>query len=188
MASTSDIRNGFCFEHNNDTFVVIEFLHVKPGKGPAFVRTKLRSLTTGKILDPTFPSGHKLEEVRVERRKMQYLYEDENGLNFMDTESFDQTTIDAKMINNAKLMKEGMDVEVLYHAEKNIPLSVDLPSTIVLQITYTEPAVAGNTSTNATKYATLETGAEVKVPLFINTGDTIKINTTDASYVERVKA
>ena len=151
------------------------------------MRTKLRSLTSGKILDPTFPSGHKLDEVRVERRKMQYLYDDENGLNFMDTETFDQTTIDAAMITNAKLMKEGMDVEVLYHAEKNIPLSVDLPSTIVLKITYTEPAVAGNTSTNATKYATLETGAEVKVPLFINTGDTIKINTTDASYVERVK-
>ncbi len=188
MASTSDIRNGFCFEHNNDIFVVIEFLHVKPGKGPAFVRTKLKSVTTGKVVDPTFPSGHKLDEVRVERRKMQFLYKDESGLNLMDTETFEQTAIDPDMVTNSKLMKEGMDVEVLYHADKNIPLSADLPLSLVLQVTYAEPAVAGNTSTNASKYATLETGAEVKVPLFINTGDFVKINTTDCSYVERVKA
>jgi elongation factor P len=187
MASTSDIRNGFCFEFNHDVYTVIEFLHVKPGKGPAFVRTKLKSLTSGKIVDPTFPSGHKLEEVRVERRKFQYLYEDETGYNFMDNETYDQLNFPAKLIDNARFLKEGMEIEVLFNADNNTPLSLELPMSMVYEVTYTESAVAGNTSTNASKEATLETGAIVKVPLFINIGDKIKVNTTTGEYGERVK-
>ncbi len=187
MATTSDIRNGFCFEFNHDVYTVTEFLHVKPGKGPAFVRTKLKSLTSGKIVDPTFPSGHKLDEVRVERRKFQFLYQDDDGYNFMDNESFEQLNFTAKLIDNARFLKEGMEIEVLFHAEKNVPLAIELPMSVVYEVTYTESAVAGNTSTNAMKEATIETGTTVKVPLFINIGDKIKVNTSTGEYGERVK-
>lgn len=188
MASTSDIKNGFCFNFNHDVYKVIEFLHVKPGKGPAFVRTKLKSLTNGKVIDNTFPSGHKLEEVRVERRKFQFLYKDDMGLNFMNTETYDQVSIKEEMIENAQLLKEGANVDMLYHSDKEIPLTVELPQYIILEVTYTEPGLKGNTATNATKPATVETGAEVKVPLFINEGDKVKIDSATASYVERVKS
>jgi len=188
MANTSEIRNGLCIDYSNDIYSVVEFLHVKPGKGPAFVRTKLKSLTSGKVIDNTFPASHKIDVVRVERRKMQYLYVDDQGLNFMDTESFEQISLQEKMINNAKLLKEGSHVEVLFHAEKEIPLSVDLPQYVALKVTYTEPGVRGDTSsTNVQKPATLETGAEVRVPLFVNEGDVVKIDTRNAAYVERVK-
>lgn len=187
MATTSDIRNGFCFEFNHDVYTVTEFLHVKPGKGPAFVRTKIKSLTSGKVIDPTFPSGHKLDEVRVERRKFQYLYEDEAGYNFMDNETYDQINFDAKLIDNARFLKEGMEIEVLFHAEKNTALTVELPTTVTYEVTYTEPAVAGNTSTNANKDATIDSGATVKVPLFVNIGDKIKVNTSTGEYSERVR-
>ncbi len=188
MASTSDIKNGFCFNYNHDVYKVIEFLHVKPGKGPAFVRTKLKSLTNGKVLDNTFPSGHKLDEVRVEKRKFQYLYKDDMGMNFMNVETYDQVSISEDMIDNPQLLKEGSNVNMLYHYEKDIPLTIDLPQYIVLEVTYTEPGLKGNTATNATKEAELETGAKVRVPLFINEGDKVKIESATASYVERVKA
>jgi elongation factor P len=187
MASTSEIRNGLCINYSNDIYSVVDFQHVKPGKGAAFVRTKLKSLTTGKVIDNTFPAGHKIDPVRVERRKYQYLYNDDMGFHFMDTESYEQTTIQSDMIERAELLKEGSSVEVLYHAEKNIPLTIDLPQYIVLEVTYTEPGVKGDTATNASKPATLETGAEIKVPLFINEGDRIKIDTKSGSYVERSK-
>jgi len=188
MANTSEIRNGLCIDFNNDIWSVVEFQHVKPGKGAAFVRTKLKSLTSGKVVDNTFSAGHKIDIVRVERRKYQYLYKDDYGLNFMDNETFEQTTIDAKMIDNAHLLKEGGDVEILFHAAKEIPLQVELPQYIVFEVTYTEPGVRGDTATNATKPATVENGAEIKVPLFINEGDKVKVNTKDGSYVERVKS
>jgi elongation factor P len=187
MASTSEIRNGLCIRYNHDIFKVIEFLHVKPGKGAAFVRTKLKSLTTGKVLDNTFPAGHKIDDVRVERKQFQYLYEDENGFNFMDNETYDQIAIDKKMIDNSKFLKEGMTVEVLFEADKNLPLTVDLPANMIVEITYTEPGVKGDTATNAMKNATIETGAEIRVPLFINQGDFVKIDTTSGDYLERVK-
>ncbi len=189
MASTSDIRNGFCMEFNHDIYVVIEFLHVKPGKGPAFVRTTLKSVTNGKVVDQTFPSGHKIEEVRVERRYFQYLYTDEMGVNLMNTETYDQITIDAKLIGDAKrFLKESMEVEVLYHATKDIPLNVELPQHMNYTIEHTdEMATAGNTSTNAQKVALLDCGAEVKVPLFMNIGDVIRIDTRTGAYLERVK-
>lgn len=189
MASTSDIRNGLCMNYNNDVYSVIEFLHVKPGKGPAFVRTKLKSMTNGKVIDNTFPAGHKIDVVRVERRVYQYLYNDEMGFHFMDKETFAQVNIEKAFIPAPDLLKEGSDVEILFHAENETPLTLEMPQYIVLEVTYTEPGDRGNTaSTNVTKPATVETGAEVKVPLFINEGDKIKIETATSSYVERIKS
>jgi elongation factor P len=187
MATTGDIRNGLCFVYNNDIYTVVEFQHVKPGKGAAFVRTKMKSMTNGRVLENNFPSGHKIDVVRVERRKSQYLFQDEAGYNFMDNESFEQFTIPEGMIENAKLMKEGTEAEILFHAEKEMPLTVELPLHVVLQVTYTEPGLKGDTATNAMKTATLETGAEIKVPLFVNEGDLIKIDTRTNSYIERAK-
>lgn len=187
MANTSDIKNGLCMNYNHDVFKVIEFLHVKPGKGPAFVRTKLKSLTTGKVIDNTFPAGHKIDVVRVERRKYQFLYPDDMGFNFMDNETYDQVSIDKAMIDNSDLMKEGSEVDILFHADKQVPLTIDLPQYITLEVTYTEPGVRGNTATNVSKPATVETGAEIKVPIFINEGDKIKIDSATRGYVERVK-
>lgn len=187
MATTADIRNGLCIEFNNDIFQVIEFQHVKPGKGAAFVRTKLRSLTTGRVLDNTFPSGHKIDDVRVERRKYQYLYQDDLGYHFMNTETYDQVMLDPAMIPNPGLLKEGSEVDVLFHAEKEIPLTMEMPQYIILEVTYTEPGVRGDTATNTLKPATVETGAEVRVPLFINEGDLVKIDTSTGAYMERVK-
>lgn len=187
MASTSEIKNGLCMNYNHDIFKVVEFLHVKPGKGPAFVRTKLKSLTTGKVIDNTFPSGHKIDVVRVERRTYQYLYPDDQGFNFMNNETYDQVNIQKDMIENSDLMKEGSNIEILFHADNNTPLTIDLPQYIMLKVTYTEPGVRGNTATNVSKPATVETGAEIKVPIFINEGDTIKIDSASRAYVERVK-
>lgn len=187
MASTSDIRNGFCMEFNNDIYSVVEFLHVKPGKGNAFVRTKLKSLTSGKVIDYTFPAGHKIIDVRVERRKFQYLYKDEMGFHFMDNETYEQTSLEDGLIENADLLKEGANVDVLFHAAKEIPLSCDLPQSVQLLVTYTEPGVRGDTATNVTKPATVETGAIIKVPIFINEGDLLRIDTKTRAYLERVK-
>lgn len=187
MASTSDIRNGLCMDYNNDIYSVVEFLHVKPGKGPAFVRTKLKSLTNGKVIDNTFPAGHKISVVRVERRQYQFLYSDEMGYNFMDNETYEQVSIEEKMLDRPDLLKEGSSVDILFHAEKEIPLTIDMPQYIVLEVVSTEPGVRGNTATNATKPAKVETGAEIKVPLFINEGDKIKIDTKSGNYMERSK-
>ncbi len=166
---------------------VKEFLHVKPGKGPAFVRTKLKSLTTGKVIDNTFPAGHKIDVVRVERRTYQFLYKDGDDFNFMNTETYEQIAIEGKKIDNGDLLKDGENVEILFHAEKELPLTIDLPQYITLEVTYTEPGVKGNTATNVTKPATVTTGAQIKVPIFINEGDLIKIDSKTRAYVERVK-
>jgi len=187
MASTSDIRNGLCINYNHDIFKVIEFLHVKPGKGPAFVRTKMKSVTNGKVIDNTFSAGHKIEEVRVETHKFQFLYNDGETFHFMNTADYSQIELQKAVLDNPDLMKEGEVVTVLINTEDNAPLSVDLPASVVLQVTATEPGIKGNTATNATKPATVETGATVMVPLFINEGDKIKIETTKGLYKERVK-
>jgi elongation factor P len=187
MASTSDIRNGLCIKFNHDIYKIIEFLHVKPGKGPAFVRTKLKSLTNGKVLDNTFSAGHKIDEVRVETHTFQYLYAEGNDFHFMNTESFEQITLAKSILDAPDLLKEGTNVMVQINAETELPLSVDMPASVILEVTYSEPGVKGNTSTNATKPATVETGATVNVPLFINEGDKIKIDTATSSYMERVK-
>jgi elongation factor P len=188
MVTTSDIKNGLCIEYNNDIYTVVEFLHVKPGKGNAFVRTKLKSLTTGKVVDNTWQAGHKLKDVRVERRKHQYLYNDDMGYHFMDNETYDQVSIQEKLLERPGLLKEGGEVDILFHAEKDLPLTVDMPQYIILEITYTEPGLKGDTATNTLKPATVETGAEIRVPLFINQGDLIKVDTRTASYVERAKS
>ncbi len=187
MASTSDIRNGLCIKYNNDIYKIIEFIHVEPGKGPAFVRTKLKSLTNGKVLDNTFSAGHKIEEVRVETHTFQYLYAEGDKFHFMNNESFEQITLDKKVLDAPDLLKEGTNVIIQINAETEAPLSVDMPASIVLEVTYAEPGVKGNTATNATKPATVETGASVNVPLFINEGDKIKIDTATGNYMERVK-
>jgi elongation factor P len=188
MANTSDIKNGLCIRHNNDLYQIKEFLHVKPGKGPAFVRTKIRSLTSGKVLDHTFPAGHKIDPVRIENRNYQYLYAEGETFHFMNSETYEQIFLEKHVINSPQFMKEGDIVNIMFNADTEEPLSAELPAYVVLEVTYTEPGVKGDTATNSTKPATVETGAEVRVPLFINEGDKVKINTVDGSYSERVKA
>ncbi|MCB0480759.1 MAG: elongation factor P [Flavobacteriales bacterium] len=188
MASTSDIKNGLCINFNHDLFSVVEFLHVKPGKGPAFVRTKIKSLTTGKVLDHTFPSGHKIDIVRIENRNYQYLYNEGTLYHFMNTESYEQVFIDKALINAPQFLKEGDMVNIMFHADEERALSAEIPQYAEFEITYTEPGIKGDTATNAMKPATIETGAEIRVPLFINVGDRVKINTASGEYSERVKA
>ncbi len=187
MASTSDIRKGLCIRYNHDIFKVIEFLHVKPGKGPAFVRTKLKSLTTGKVLDNTFSAGHKIEDVRVETRTYQFLYADGQTYHFMNTDDYNQISLQESALDAADLLKEGEMVTIMFNTEDSMPLSVDMPASVILEVTHTEPGVKGNTATNATKPATVETGARINVPLFINEGERIKIDTSNGSYMERAK-
>ncbi|TXD84142.1 elongation factor P [Subsaximicrobium wynnwilliamsii] len=187
MASTSDIRNGLCIRYNHDIYKITEFLHVKPGKGPAFVRTKMKSVTTGKVLDNTFSAGHKIEDVRVETHKFQYLYHDGEFFHFMNQEDYTQIRLTEAALDRPDLLKEGEVVTVLINTEDNMPLSVDMPASVVLEVTHADPGVKGNTATNATKPATVETGAEVNVPLFINEGDKIRIETEKGTYKERVK-
>ena len=188
MSTTSDIRNGLCIKYNHDIYKIIEFLHVKPGKGPAFVRTKLKSLTSGKVVDNTFSAGHKISVVRVETNKFQYLYNDSTTYHFMNTEDYNQISIEEKFLDYPQLMKEGEVVTVISNSETGLPLSVEMPPNVVLEVVSTEPGVKGNTATNATKPATLETGAVVNVPLFINEGDKIKVDTVKGNYKERFKA
>ncbi len=187
MATTADIRNGLCIEMNNELFSIVEFQHVKPGKGGAFVRTKLRNLRTGKVIPNTFNSGTRIDIARVERRPYQYLYKDESGYNFMHSQTFEQVSIPEELISAPQFLKEGQEVEIVFHADTESPLTCDLPAYVALVITYTEPGERGNTATNALKEATLETGATVKVPLFVNEGDKIKVDTRSGDYSERVK-
>ena len=187
MASTSDIRNGLCINFNGAPFQVIEFLHVKPGKGPAFVRTKLKNLDTGRVLDNTFPSGAKIEEIRVENRTYQFLYDDPTGYHFMNMDDYNQIQIAKELINSPQFLKEGMECQVLFHADEERPMVCELPQKITLKVTYTEPGIKGDTATNASKPATVEGGAEVRVPLFINEGDEIVIDSASGSYKERAK-
>lgn len=187
MATTSDIRNGLCIKYNNDIYKIVEFLHVKPGKGPAFVRTKLKSLTSGKVVDNTFPAGRKIEDVRVETHKFQFLYAEGDSFHFMNTIDYNQITLQKAVLDAPELMKEGEVVTVIINSEDDMPLAVEMPLSVILEVTHTEPGVKGNTATNATKPATVETGATVNVPLFINEGDKIKIETTKGTYQERIK-
>ena len=187
MTSTSDIRKGLCIKFSNDIYKVIDFLHVKPGKGPAFVRTKLKSVSSGKVLDNTFSSGHKIESIRVETNKFQFLYNDFDQYHFMNTDDYEQINIDKKIIDSFELLKEGEVVTISINSEDGMPLSVDMPASVILEITETEPGLKGNTATNATKPAITQTGAKINVPLFINEGDKIKIDTVKGLYQERVK-
>ncbi len=187
MANTSDIKNGLCMNYNGKICQVIEFQHVKPGKGPAFVRTKLRVIETGKVIDNTFSAGHKIEVVRVENREYQYLYQEDTDFIYMNNETFEQVNIPSKMVERPSFLQEGMICNIIYDANEEVPLVVELPMYIVSEVTYTEPGVKGDTATNTMKPATIATGAEVKVPLFIGMGEIIKIDTRTGVYVERVK-
>lgn len=187
MATTADIRNGLCIEFNGDLYSIVEFQHVKPGKGGAFVRTKLRNLRTGRVIPNTFNSGAKIEIARVERRPYQFLYKDPSGYNFMHTETFEQVTIEETLINAPQFLKEGQGVEVLFHADTETPLTCELPAFVILEITYAEPGVKGDTATNTLRPATVETGATVNIPLFVNSGEKIKVDTRTGEYSERVK-
>jgi len=187
MATTADIKNGICLDIDGQYYFVTEFLHVKPGKGPAFVRTKLKNVVSGRTLDRTFNAGVKIEEVRIERRSYQYLYKDDMGYNFMNVETYEQISINANNINGVEFMKEGDLLEVVTHAESETVLYADMPTHVILQVTYTEPGLKGDTATNTLKPATVETGATVRVPLFIETGEKIKVDTRDGSYAERIR-
>ena len=188
MATTADFKNGLCIVYNNELWTIVEFLHVKPGKGNTFVRTKLKHIKTGRVQEIRFDAGVKIELARVERRPYQFLYkEGDNSYCFMHTETYEQLSIEGDLINNPGLLKEGQTVEIMYHADTDTPLTCELPPFVDLQVTYTEPGVKGDTATNAAKRATVETGAEVFVPLFIETGEMIKVDTRTNKYAERVK-
>lgn len=188
MATTADIKNGMTIDFNGQFFTIVQFLHVKPGKGPAFVRTKLKNVKTGKVIENTFNSGVRIEVVRIERRPYQYLYKDEMGFNFMNTETFEQISIMDGLIENADLMKEGQIIEINFHTDTETPLTAELPPFVELEVTETIDGEKGNTaSSTALKPATMETGAEIMVPMFINAGEILKIDTRDRSYSERVK-
>ncbi len=187
MASTADFRNGFTLKYNGDLWTIVEFQHVKPGKGPAFVRAKLKSLTSGKVVDNTWPSGHKVDEIRVERRISQFLYKDEYGYNFMNNDTYEQVSIPEKLIDAPQFLTEGQEVTILVLAENEQPLACELPQSVILEVTYTEPGLKGDTATNTLKLATVSSGAEVRIPLFISQGERIKIDTVSGAYVERAK-
>ncbi len=187
MINAQDIKNGTCIRMDGKLYFVIEFLHVKPGKGNTFMRTKLKDVVNGYVLERRFNIGEKLEDVRVERRPYQYLYKEGEDYIFMNNETFDQAPIAKDLITGVNFLKEGMEVEVVSDASTDTVLYAELPVKVVLQVTYTEPGLKGDTATNATKPATVETGAEVRVPLFINEGEFIEIDTRDGSYLNRKK-
>jgi elongation factor P len=187
MANTSDIKNGMCLNHNHGLWQIIEFLHVKPGKGAAFVRTKLKNIETGKVVDHTFNAGTKIDPVRIETREYQFLYNDDMGYHFMNSETYEQIPVEKHLINAPEFLTDGLICKMLFDADNERAISCDLPNHIEVEITYTEPGVKGDTATNSLKPATVDTGVEVRVPLFINTGDFIKVDTRTKEYSERVK-
>jgi elongation factor P len=185
VASTNDLKNGMVLNLDGQLWTVVEFRHVKPGKGPAFVRTKLKNVTSGKTLDKTFNAGVKVDTANVDKRTMQYLYNDGTDYVFMDPDTYDQLPISPAIVGDAsKYMLENQDALVARH-DGNV-LFIELPASVALKITYTEPGLQGDRSTGGTKPATVETGAEIAVPLFLNTGDKIKVDTRDGSYLGRV--
>jgi elongation factor P len=187
MPTTADFRNGLCIEFNNDLWSIVEFQHVKPGKGGAFVRTKIKNLRDGRVLENTFIAGVKINIVRIERRPHQYLYNDGESYYFMNSDTFEQVYIEKKMIEAADLLKEGQTVDLIFHAETETALQCEMPATVTLEVTYTEPGEKGNTAPNTLKEATVETGAIVRVPLFINAGEKIKVDTRTYRYAERAR-
>ncbi len=187
MASTADFRNGLTINYEGGLYRIVEFQHVKPGKGGAFVRTKLKNVRTGRVLDPTFRAGEKIDIVRLESRRMQYLYKDATGRTFMDTESYEQTILPEHLVDEViDLMKEGLEVDVLFHGEE--ALGLELPVHVELQVAETDPTDKGDTASGSKKPARMETGCTVMVPFFIEEGELIKVDTRKREYVERVKS
>jgi len=188
MASTQDFRNSFTFIWNDDVWQIVEFMHVKPGKGGAFVRTKLKNVRSGKIVDNVFRAGERVQEARVERRPHQFLYEDDMGLHLMNTETYEQTTLPPTAVGSRGFIKEGGEIDILYHAETEQPLTVEVPRHVELKVEDTEPGMKGDTATGATKPAKLESGATINVPLFINVGDVVRVDTESGAYITRVSS
>ena len=187
MATTSDIKNGAVILYKNKRMKVVEFLHVKPGKGPAFVRTKLKDISSGKIIDETFNSGIKLEFLKIEAKEMQFLYDDGDSHIFMDNITYEQINVINSLVGNSKnFLKGGMNVDLLF--DDTEVLDIRLPAHVALEVKHTEPGVKGNTATGATKPATLETNYTLNVPLFVDEGDILKIDTRSGEYIERVKS
>ncbi|HET8599563.1 MAG TPA: elongation factor P [Segeticoccus sp.] len=185
MATTNDLKNGLVLNLDNQLWSVVEFQHVKPGKGPAFVRTKLKSINTGKTVDKTFNAGTKVETANVDRRDMQYLYKDGADFVFMDTKTYEQLPVPADVVGAAAdYLLENQEALVATHDGN--PLYVELPASVVLEVTYTEPGLQGDRSSGGTKPATLETGAQINVPLFLEQGTKVKVDTRDGSYLGRV--
>ena len=185
MASTNDLKNGMVLKIDNGLWSVVEFQHVKPGKGPAFVRTKLKNVMSGKIVDKTFNAGVKVETANVDRSDMQYLYKDGDDYVFMDTKTYDQINIPATAVGDAaNFLLENQ--EAIVAQNDGTVLYVELPASVVLEITHTEPGLQGDRSTGGTKPATLETGAEIQVPLFLETGNVVKVDTRTGEYLSRV--
>ena len=187
MINAQDIKKGTCIRMDGKLYFCIDFLHVKPGKGNTFMRTTLKDVVDGYVLERRFNIGEKLEDVRVERRSHQYLYQEGEDYIFMNNETFDQHPIAKELITGVDYLKESMDVEVVVDASTETVLYAELPTKVVLQISYTEPGLKGDTATNTLKPATLETGAEIRVPLFITEGEYVEVDTRDGSYVGRVK-
>ena len=187
MINAQDIKNGTCIRLDGKLYYCIEFLRVKPGKGNTFMRTKLKEVVSGRVLDRRFNIGEKLEDVRVERRPFQFSYNEGDHYHFLNQETWDDVTIDKDLITGVDFLKEGMVIEVVSDASTETVLFAELPVKVELQVTYTEPGIKGDTATNTLKPATVETGAEVRVPLFINTGETIRIDTRTGEYMERVR-
>ncbi|MCR4877953.1 MAG: elongation factor P [Bacteroidales bacterium] len=188
MATTADFKNGLCIVHNNEIWSIVEFLHVKPGKGNTFVRTKLKNLKNGRVQEFRFDAGVKIDLARVERRPYQFLYkEGDTTYIFMHTETYEQLPIEKDLINNPDLLKEGQEVEINYDTDTDTPLTCELPPFVDLEVIEADPGVKGDTATNSLKRAVVETGADVYVPLFINVGEKIKVDTRTNKYSERVK-
>ena len=187
MINSQDIKNGVCIRMDGRLYFVIEFLHVKPGKGNTIMRVKFKDVVDGRVLERRFNIGEKLEDVRVERRPYQFTYKEGEHYHFMNQETYDDIIIDKNLINGVDFMKEGEIVDVVSDASTETVLFADMPVKVQLQVTYTEPGIKGDTATNTLKPATVETGAEVRVPLFINEGEIIEVNTTDGSYVGRIR-
>lgn len=186
MADTSDFRNGLTLVWNGDLWTIVEFLHVKPGKGGAFVRTKLKNVRSGKVVDNTFRAGEKVETARIERRPHQFLYQDDLGLHFMNTETYEQFSLPADRVQGREFVKEGGTVDILFYAEKEEPLNVELPARVDVAVVKSDPGLRGDTATGGSKPATVESGAVVQVPLFIEEGDVITVSTENGEYVTRV--
>lgn len=188
MINAQEIKNGTCIRMDGKLYFVVEFLHVKPGKGNTFMRTKLKDVVSGAVLERRFNIGEKLEDVRVERRPYQFLYKEGSDFIFMNQETFEQHPIAHDLINGVNFLLEGMTLEVVSDASTDTVLYADMPVKVQMKITYTEPGMKGDTATNALKPATVESGATVRIPLFIGEGETIEIDTRDGSYLNRVRS
>ena len=186
MADTTNFRNGFTMQIDGELWQIVKFQHVKPGKGGAFVRTTLKNIRTGRVVDKTFRAGEKVQDARIERREHQFLYEDSLGMHFMNMEDYEQFTLPAEQVAKRKFLKEGGVIDILFHAETETPLLAELAKSVDLQVSQSDPGIRGDTATGVTKPAVLESGATIHVPLFVSEGDIVRVNTDTGDYITRV--